>query len=168
MPRGVWRPLLQFALLGTALFAADRLWWSRVGPAPVVIHAASAAEADDELLFRAALARGYERDDPVVYRRLVQNLRFAGAPDADDDRALFEQALALRMHESDPVVRRRLIQVMRLDLEAAAPVEEPGEAALRAHYQRNAAQYRSAERVSLVQLYFRGERESAARRALAH
>ena len=191
MLRRVWRSLLQFALLGTALFAVDRLW-SEPAPAPVVIPAARVAavagelarelgrepsrdeveraiapEVDDELLYRAALARGYERDDPVVFRRLVQNLRFAGAPDSQDDRALFDEALALRMHESDPVVRRRLVQRMRLDLEAAAPAEDPSEAALREQYQRNASRYRSAERLRLVQLYFRGEREREARRVLA-
>ena len=71
------------------------------------------------------LTRGYERDDPVVFRRLVQNLRFAGAADSRGDPELFDEALALRMHESDPVVRRRLVSRMRLDLEAEAPAGDP-------------------------------------------
>ena len=162
----VWRPLLQFALLGTALFAADRLWWSRAAPAPVEIRAPSAEAADDELLYREALARGYDRDDPVVFRRLVQNLRFAGAADSRGDEELFAEALALRMHESDPVVRRRLVARMRLDFEAEAPAGDPDEAALRDYYERNAATYHSPERVRIIQLYFRGERERAARREL--
>jgi len=161
-----WRSLLHFALLGVALFAADRLWW-RAAPAPAVIRVARAEEVDDELLYRTALARGYERDDPVVFRRLVQNLRFAGAPEARDDAALFDEALALRMHESDPVVRRRLIQRMRLDLEAEASSAEPDEAELREHYQRHAASYRSPARVRCTQIYFRGDHEDAARRLLA-
>jgi parvulin-like peptidyl-prolyl isomerase len=163
----VWRPLLRFALLGTALFAADRLWWSRVAPPPVVIRAGSADAADDELLYREAIARGYERDDPVVFRRLVENLRFAGAADSRDDPELFDEALALRMQESDPVVRRRLVSRMRLELEAEAPPGDPDEAALRDYYQRNAASYHSAERVHITQLYFRTERAREARRALA-
>jgi hypothetical protein len=187
MLRAVWRPLVQFALLGAALFAADRLW-RRATPAPLEVpaarvaaltdelgHAPTAAEIeralapeiDDELLYRAALARGYERDDPVVFRRLVQNLRFAGAPEARDDAALFDEALALRMHESDPVVRRRLVQRMRLDLEAEAPTADPDEAVLRERYQRNAAAYRTAARVRCTQLYFRAGREREARRLLA-
>ena len=167
MLRAVLRPLLQFALLGTALFVADRLWWSRVAPAPVAIRAASAEAADDELLYREAIARGYERDDPVVFRRLVQNLRFAGAADSRGDSALFDEALALRMHESDPVVRRRLVSRMRLDLEAEAPAGEPDDAALRDYYQRNAAIYHTADRARITQLYFRAEHEREARRALA-
>ncbi len=166
MLRAVWRSLLHFALLGAALFAADRLWW-RAAPPPLVIPAARAADVDDELLYRAALARGYERDDPVVFRRLVQNLRFAGAPEASDDRSLFDEALALRMHESDPVVRRRLVSRMHQGLEAEAPAADPGEAMLRDYYERNAANYHSSARVELVQLYFRSQREREARRVLA-
>ncbi len=162
----MWRSLLQFGLLGAALFAADRLWW-RASPDPVVIPAARAAEADDELLYRAALARGYERDDPVVFRRLVQNLRFAGAPEARDDGALFDDALALRMHESDPVVRRRLIQRMRQDLEDEASSADPEEATLRDYYERDAASRLRPERVRLTQIYFRTERERDARKLLA-
>jgi hypothetical protein len=162
----VWRPLLQFALLGTALFAADRLW-SLAVPAPVIVRVADEAEVEDELLFRTALSRGYERDDPVVFRRLVQNQRFAGAPESRSDEELFDDAIALRMHETDPVVRRRLVQRLRLDLESEAPGADPDDAALRDYYERNAATYRTGERVRITQLYFRGEREPEARRALA-
>ena len=185
------RPLLVFAVLGTALFAADRLVW-RPAAAPVVVPAERVAamreglarslgraptaaelerelapEIDDELLLREALARGYERDDPVVYRRLVQNLRFAGAPESRDDESLFDEALALHMHETDPVARRRLIQRVRLDLEDEAPGGDPDPGALREHFERNAALYRSEDRARFAQLYFRGDREREARRALA-
>jgi hypothetical protein len=162
----IWRSLAQFALLGAALFAADRLWW-RAAPEPLVVPASRAAEVDDELLYRAALARGYERDDPVVFRRLVQNQRFAGAPDSRDDEDLFDEALALRMHETDPVVRRRLIQRMRLDLEAEAAGGDPDEAALRERFARDAASFRTAERVRCTQLYFQADHERAAQAALA-
>jgi PPIC-type PPIASE domain len=163
---GVWRSLLQFALIGAALFAADRLWW-RAGPAPLVIPADRAFDLDEELLYRAALDRGYERDDPVVFRRLVQNLRFAGASEQRDDAALFEEALALHMQETDPVVRRRLVERMRLDLEAGAPGRDPSEAELREYYDRHAATYQSAARIRCTQLYFRADHERAARRLLA-
>jgi hypothetical protein len=187
------RPLLVFALLGTALFAADRLAWRAAAtPLPVVVPAARVAalreelagslgrapspaeieralahEVDDELLLREALARGYERDDTVVFRRLVQNLRFAGAPESRGDASLFEEAIALGMHANDPVARRRLIQRMRLELESEAPSEDPDDAELRAHYERHAERYRSAPRARFAQLYFRGDREREARIALA-
>lgn len=163
----VSRSLIQFVVLGTILFAADRLWWSRDELAPREIRAASAAEADDELLYREAVARGYDRDDPVVFARLVQNLRFAGESESRGDEELFAEAFALRMNESDPVVRRRLVSRMRLALEAEAPAGEPDEAALRDYYERHAATYHSAERVRVTQIYYRAERERDARRELA-
>jgi hypothetical protein len=187
----VWRSLLLFALLGSGLFAADRLWWGVEPPAPVVIPAARVAaieaelarvigrppsdaelaraiepEIDDELLYREALARGYDQGDPVVYRRLVQNLRFAGAPDTRDDASLYREALALGMQHSDVVVRRRLVQRMRFDLEASGDAA-PDDEALRAHYTRHADAYRSDARVRFTQLYFAPERGAAAAQRLA-
>jgi PPIC-type PPIASE domain len=188
----VWRSLLRFALLGVALFAADRLWWSAGPPAPVEIPAQRVAalrdelartlgraptreeidrslrpEVDDALLLREALSRGYERDDPVVYRRLVQNLRFAGASEEQDDDALFEQALALGMHETDVVARRRMIQRLRLDLEASASAEAPDDDALHAAYEREPGRFRAPARTRLTQLFFQRDHEDRARRRLA-
>lgn len=189
--RAVWRPVLQFLLLGAVLFAADRLW-SREEPAPVVIPAARVeavraelaawqqrapseaelaraleGEIEEELLYREALRRGYDRGDPVVFRRLVQNLRFAGAAPERDDAELYREALEMGLHESDIVVRRRLVQRMRLDLEAAALAEEPGEAELRAHFEAHRERYTSPARVAFQQAYYREERVEAAEQALA-
>jgi hypothetical protein len=60
-----------------------------------------------------------------VFRRLVQNLRFADATESRGDEELFDEAFALRMNETDPVVRRRLVSRMRLALEAEAPPSSP-------------------------------------------
>jgi hypothetical protein len=188
----VWRPLLQFLALGALLFAVDRLWWSAESPEPVVIDAARlvalrgelqrvlrreptreeleraiAPEVDDELLYREALARGYAEDDPVIFRRLVQNLRFAGADEEREDLSLYREALEMGMHETDIVVRRRLVQRMRLDLEASALATEPDEAALRAVYERDLAEYRSPERTRLLQLYYAREHAERAAADLA-
>ncbi len=187
----MWRPFLQFCLLGSLLFAFDRLWWSVEPPLPVVIEAARVTtlrddltralrrpptreeleralgpEVDDELLYREALARGYAEDDPVVFRRLVQNLRFADAEgDADtrDDVAIYREAIAMGLHETDIVVRRRLVQRMRLDLEASGAQPRPDAAALRAYYEANAERYRSPARARLQQIYYARENESRAR-----
>jgi len=186
----VWRPLLRFLVLGALLFAADRLW-SREPPAPVVIPAARVeavraewvawqqrapseaelaraleSEIEEELLYREALRRGYDRGDPVVFRRLVQNLRFAGADADRDDASLYREARELGLHESDIVVRRRLVQRMRLELEAAALAEEPAEAELRAHFEATRDRYRSPARVTFHQIFFEQGRAEAAARAL--
>jgi parvulin-like peptidyl-prolyl isomerase len=185
----VWRPLLRFALLGALLFTAERVFLSKPPrPEPVVLSGArlealrdEAArfggepqgekalaalvqnEVDDELLYRRALELGLDRDDPVVQRRLVQNLRFAGAGPERDDASLYAEALALGLDRSDPVVRRRLIQRMRLVLEAEALATEPSEAELRARYEADALRYAEPARTRFVQLYFAREHADAAR-----
>lgn len=190
------RPFLHFLWIGAALFAVDRLWLSAPVPDPVVIPAQRVealrasfreragrapdeeelaallrSEADDELLRREALALGFDRDDPVIARRLLQNMRFAGADDDSggerDAASLVEEARDLGMDASDPVVRRRLVQRMRLLIEARALEEEPSEEALRAHYDETLARYRDPARVRITQLYFDGEPEGEAERALA-
>lgn len=185
------RPLLHFLWIGLALFAVDRWLAPGAVPEPVVIPAARVeelrgaflaragrmpdaaelegllrAEADDELLYREALGRGFDRDDPVVQQRLIQNMRFAGAGPESDPASLYEEALALGMDRSDPVVRRRLVQRMRLSIEAAALEPPPTDAELRAHYDANREQYRDEARVRCAQLYFDGDPPGEARAAL--
>ena len=188
------RPLVHFLAIGLLLFVADRLWVRARGdvvarPSPIVISAqrveqlrrnarASAgqrleeaqlaalvdAEVADELLYRQALAYGFDRDDPVVFNRLVQNMRFAGA---DPERAaadLFEEARELGMHRSDLVVRRRLIQRMRLLIESR--VEEPSDSDLRAYFETQAPELLRPARIRLTQIFFKEERADAAARAL--
>lgn len=174
------RTLAVFTLIGAALFALDRQWLRPAGdgellvipaervrelrrlatagdgapPGPEQLAALIRAEVDDRLLLRAARERGLDRDDPVIFRRLVQNLRFAGAPPERSDASLFEEAIALGMDRSDPVVRRRLVQRMQLGIEAAALGSEPDEAELRARYERERERHVRPERVRLRQLYF--------------
>jgi parvulin-like peptidyl-prolyl isomerase len=188
----VWRPLLRFALLGALLFAGERLLLREPArPEPVVVStgrlealrdeslrlglpqteqalaALVQAEVDDELLYRRAIALGLDRDDPVVVRRLIQNLRFAGAGPERDDASLYAEALELGLDRSDPVVRRRLVQRMRLAIEEAALTPPPSEDELRARYAKDAARYVQPARTRIAQLYFARGHEDAARRALA-
>lgn len=187
----MWRPLLRFALLGAVLFAVDRAFLREPPlPPPVVVSAARLealreesrrlgapqdapaiaalvqAEVDDELLVRRARALGFDRDDPVVIQRLVQNLRFAGADPDRDDASLYAEALELGLDRSDPVVRRRLVQRMRLELEAGALGQEPGKEELRRRYAADAARYAEPPRTRFAQLFFARGHEPRARAAL--
>lgn len=180
------RTLAVFCAIGAALFALDRLWLrpepggvlvvpaARVaelrqlatargglGSADVQLAALIRAEVDDQLLLREARARGLDRDDPVIFRRLVQNLRFAGAAPERTDASLFEEAIALGMDRSDPVVRRRLVQRMQLLIEAGALASEPDEAELRERYQHERDRLVRPARVRFRQIFF-GEREALA------
>lgn len=164
------RPLLRFALLGALLFAADFGWRAQgaaPGEAPALGAVANTAgaelPADDELLFREALARGWHRSDAIVRRRLARNMRFAlEGSAAGDDAALVREAIALGMHRSDRVVRRRLVQKLRLQIHARARAQEPSEAELAAYLARHAARFTEPARRSLSQLYFRERRDAAA------
>ena len=121
---------------------------------------------NDELLYREARRQGFVLDDPVVQRRLVQNMRFAGADSERDAASLFSEALKLGMDRSDPVVRRRLVQRMRLAIESEALEPEPTQAELRERYDAHRDSYRQAARVRLVQIFFDGEPAGEARTEL--
>jgi len=144
-------PLLHFAALGCLIHVATGAVWPSPSPRPEPILVRAETEAriradwlrstgraptavelerliadlvDDELLFRAALARGLQHEDAVVARRLIANRRFVEledpALDARADTALLRDAHALELERTDLVVRRRLVERMRAQIVAAA------------------------------------------------
>jgi hypothetical protein len=201
------RALLRFFALGALLLAGSR-WLGAAGnappggaPAPAELAAARAealallgrppddaelaallrARADDEILYREALARGLDREDLAVRRRLVRNLAFlragtegadaapAGAGAADLEEALYREALALGMDRSDTVVRRLLVQRARLEIEAEGRGPEPSEAELRAWLAAHPERQRGPRRAAFRHVFFdparRGARGEADARA---
>lgn len=177
----VLRTLLSFMAIGLALFVADRaLLGSGEDATPVVVTRERVdeiratllarigrepdeteiarlirAEVDDELLIRAARSQGFDLDDPVILRRLVQNMRFAGADPERSDADLFDEAVGLGMHRTDPVVRRRLVQRMRLLIEAQ--VQDPSDEAVRLRWERDREDYVRPERIRMTHLYFEAD-----------
>jgi hypothetical protein len=111
---------------------------------------------DEEILFREALKLGVHEVDPVVRRRLAQNMRFLGstqgkpALDLDDDR-LFRNAMELGMVRSDVVTRRRLIQRMESYLSTTAPAPAADE--VRAYVQRHPAAFSSSPKFRLSYIF---------------
>jgi hypothetical protein len=195
------RLLLRFFTLGALLFAGAR--WLAPGAAEEIVIgpgelAAARAEGlallgrppegpeldalvearvRDEILYREALARGLDREDALVRRRLVRNLAFlrGGAPggaDAPAEEELYNEALALGMDRSDTVVRRLLVQRVRLEVEAPARVAEPTEQELRAFLAAHPERGRAPSRAAFSQLFFDPARrgpaaQDAARAAVA-
>jgi PPIC-type PPIASE domain len=143
-------PFLRFALLGGLLFALD----PRPAPRAATLPPAAALD-DDALLVHEALLRGFERNDDVVRRRLIQNLRFARPDDPRSEDELVSEAIQLGMHESDLVVQRRLAWKMRLLLGEAARATEPSEAELAGYLAAHVDRFTEPARVTLSQLYFR-------------
>jgi hypothetical protein len=205
MASGRGRALLHFFLLGAALLAGERWLEARsagsaareiaIGPAelaalraevaqqlgrepdPAELEGLVHARVDDEILWREALARGLDREDEVVRRRLVRNLAFLRAdPGGDgdaatpaDEAALYREALALGMDRTDTVVRRRLVQRMTMEVEAPARAREPSETELRAWLDAHPSRRRGPRRVAFRQVFFdparRGARAEADARA---
>lgn len=155
------RPL-HFALLGALLFAANR-WRTAEPPATAVpLVVASAADVDDELLLREALARQFDRRDPVVHERLIGLARYLGLAAPDDPAALEREARALGLQRSDPTVRRHLIEMMRLAAAEPGPRDVPDEAALRAYYTAHAERFAVPARTTLTHVYLSRDRHGTA------
>jgi hypothetical protein len=139
--RAVRHPLIHFLLIGAVLFALLH----RSEPPPEV--------SDDEVLYREALARGWDRSDPIVRRRLVRNMRFLTPDDERDDGVLLDEALRLGLQHGDLVVRRRLVQRMKLIAWGRADALEPSEAELRATFLRHRDRWAEPPRVRLTHVY---------------
>jgi len=136
-------PLVQFLLLGAALFAASQaisVW--RAG-------------AEKRIVIDAAL---------VQYQRNLYHAQYGAWPDASTleslvrahvrDEALYREALRLGLDQGDEVIRQRLIQKMEVVLTDAAPPPDPDDATLQRFLDAHAAQYSAPDRVSFELLYF--------------
>jgi hypothetical protein len=135
-------------------------WLARTGrsPDPTTLDALVDMAVDEEVLFREARAMNLHLLDPLVRRRLVQNMRFVNEGDTRDDEALFEEALELGMDLSDIVVRRRLVQIMQLRAQSLARLNEPSREELQAYLDRNSQRYRHPARVRLDHVYLSRDR----------
>lgn len=111
----------------------------------------------EEILFREALARGFEQSDRAIAWRLVQKMRYLGEDPGDDVTTLYHRALAMGLHRSDPVVRRILVEKVRLIVGRTAP--DPSDDELAAWYDAHKNEYQQASRVTLRHVFFdRGRR----------
>jgi peptidyl-prolyl cis-trans isomerase C len=145
-------PLLQFALLGLALFVVNRLWGAKdiadnmriVVDAPLVAHqsqlyAVQFGAAPDALTLESLLQR-YTREE-----------------------ALYREGMRLHLDAGDEVIRQRVVQKMETLLADAEIIPEPAAAQLREFHAHNAARYTEAGEVSFRQIYFALEGGQAAR-----
>jgi hypothetical protein len=188
------RLLVRFFALGALLFAGARTFRPpepppiEIGPAELAairaegralfghvpegaeLAAVVEARVADEILYREALARGWDRADESVRRRLVRNVAFLHAgPDAADaappperEEALYREALALGMDRTDTVVRRKLVQRAKREIEGAARAE-PTEAELRAWLAAHPERAVGPPRVRFRHLFFDPARRGAER-----
>jgi len=171
------RPVAHFVLWGALLFAGER------GVLALRTHLEAGQETastprggtesgflspDDALLYREAMAQRLYESDPVVHRRLVENLRFLGLGEGEPEAALARDALALGFHRSDPVVQRRLVNVMRLQLEGVEDPVEPTDDELRAELAAHHERWEEPARVTMVHVFLSRERRGPALEVDAH
>lgn len=108
--------------------------------------------------------------------------QFGQAPDAEEMRGLvtahireevlYREALVLGLDRDDTIVRRRLAQKMEFLTNDIVSTAEPTDATVREFFEKNAARYAGAGRVSFRHVYFSKEKRGAstdvaAREALA-
>jgi len=135
-------------------------------PTPDQEHALAAQAIDDEILYREALVRGLDRDDPSIRYRLAEKMRFlSDGEDGDgDEERFYREALALHLDRDDLFVRRMLATKMRLLAERGDEDPAPDEAALQAYLDRHADGYREPERTSLWHVFVSSARGPACER----
>jgi hypothetical protein len=158
MKRLLKEPLLHFFALGVAIFALSA-WRESRRPA---------ANAAPQIRVTAAvidrLRAGYER-------------QFGQAPDADELRGLVtahireevlcREALALGLDRDDTIVRRRLAQKMEFLTDDIALAAGPEDVAVREYFEKNAAHYAKAGRVTFRHVFFSQEKRGTGAAAAA-
>jgi hypothetical protein len=148
--------VVHFLLLGALIFAGQRL----LVPSPVVSSAVAPADAgaavltDEEILYRAAVAVGLDRNDPLVRERLRKLGDWVATGDVEDAEKLEQEARRLGLDRTDVVVRRHLVHAMELALSHVPPSEWPGEQALAAYYERRQDRYAEPGRVRFEHVFF--------------
>jgi hypothetical protein len=186
-------PLVHFLALGGALLAL-RMWWAPDEPRdarPQVVIAAGDvarlraawseehgtpptavaerrlvdAAIEEEVLYREALRRGFDRQDDAVRERLVRLGGFVGEEGSRD--ALEKEARRLGLERADLVIRRHLVEMMRLAAARLGPDEMPTQAELETYLAEHAEDFAEPARVRLTHVYVSEDAHGAAARAIA-
>jgi hypothetical protein len=157
-------------ILGRMVAVAALAWWALshlpsvdepvAAPLRVSVPVGSSAAEWDKAIERAVLLaearhRGWVDADPVIGRRLVANLRFLGR--TGTEAALLDEAKGLGMDLTDVVVTSRLLD--RMERWLTTPPAPPDDAALEAHLQAHAADFRGPDRVHVHQVFLAFGRE---------
>jgi hypothetical protein len=135
-------------------------------PSPAELDALVARAADEEMLYREAVALGLDRGDRAVKWRIVEKMHFLYGDDAGDAETAYRRGIAIGLDRDDVVVRNALVTKMRLMAKAASKSDEPTGAALdrelEAFLQAHGEEYRQAARVSLTQVFLNAATHGAA------
>lgn len=136
-------------------------------PSAEQLQASIDASIDEEVLYRQAKAIGLDRNNPAIYRRLVQIARFVSSDPQQSDEALYQKALQLGLDRTDLVVHRQLAMLMRV-AEANTPMAgeaPPSEAELQAYLERHPDRFAEPSLIRLTHVYLSDDRRGDAAEA---
>jgi hypothetical protein len=154
-------PLVQFLLLGAALFLLDA--WLRPAAAPA---------ATTEIVVSEARIRNLAQNFARTWQRPPTREELDGLVESHvREEVMVREALALGLDRDDTIIRRRLQQKMEFVSEEAAALARPTDEELNAYLKANADAFRTEPRATFVQVYLdpakrKGVLEADAKRLL--
>lgn len=143
-------PLLHFAILGAAVFAASTLLDRHADGAPrrIVVTRAQIAQ------LAADFARFHRHaPSPQEQQGLIR--------DYIHEEVSYREAVALGLDREDPVIRQRLRQKMEFVFDDVAALAEPTDGQLDAYLKQHPDAFRVETRVTFEQIYLDPQRRSA-------
>ena len=149
-------PLVQFLLVGVALFGG----WRLVAPAQAGGDAGNRiviTEDDLKQMSAGWMAQGMPPPTPQQLQTLVEK--------RVREEVLYREALALGLDKDDVIVRRQLARKMEFVAEDVSKLDEPTPQELRAWFDKNAARFALPGRATFRHVYFSPDRRGAHTRA---
>lgn len=156
LERLVREPLLQFLLVGAALFGGYR--WLHPEPGGDDAERRIVVTEDDlRQMSLTWLAQGGPPPSPEQMQSLVERWVH--------DEVLYREALDLGLDQGDTIVKRRLVQKMAFLSDDLADLRDPTRAELEAWFAARADRFALPPRASFRQLYFSPDRRGEQARA---
>lgn len=154
--RLVREPLLQFLVIGAALFALQ-----------ASVGAGDAREGDagdaQRIVMSAATLEGLAQEQLVRTGRRPSDTELRGLAERYvDEEVLYREALRLSLDKGDPIVRRRLVQKMQFISQDLAHIAEPSDAELEAWIGAHQGKFTTPGRVTIEHLFFSRDRRGEA------
>lgn len=144
LPRILKEPLIQFLLIGACIYGAYGL-----------LGTPAEDTSDTDIVVSAERITGFVAQWKSRWNRPPTRVELDGVIDRYiREEILYRQALAMGLGEDDPVTRRRMAQKLEFMTSDLARVIEPTEGELEAYLQGNLEQFREADQVTFLQVFF--------------
>jgi len=153
----VREPLLHFVAIGAVLFAIDA-WRSSDAPAVEPAPAPAAAPAPSGA--HAPIVVDADRRKRIAAQADQRLGRPATAPEVEaelerwiDEEVLFREAVARGLERDDPVIHQRIASRMSYVLEQSVIIPEPGDAELRAWFDKHRERWAVPSRIDFTHVF---------------